>query len=88
MKRGPQYRNGPFQQGPKIPRNTWIHYNTLQRGVHGFSISGEGHRYQCRIVDNPNFCPPEVIGKRICWIASQINPNGALLYRMSYGSLP
>jgi hypothetical protein len=83
MKRGPAY-----SYRKNVPQNVWTRYDAPYNGTHGMTISGAGARYQVRIHDNPWFVPPEVIGKRICWIASQINPNGALLYRMSYGSLP
>jgi hypothetical protein len=92
MKRGPAYRNGPYSYQNKILRNVWTHYDAWQDGVHGLTITGDtplgGKRYQVRILDNPWFCPPEVIGKRICWVALQINELQARLYRMTYGSLP
>ena len=87
MKRGPAYRNGPFGKADFQPY-IWTRYDTWQDEVHGITISGAGKRYQVRILDNPHFCPPETIGKKICWVALQINELQARLYRMTYGSLP
>ena len=69
-------------------QGVWTTYDSTFADSHGITIGGGGKRYPVRILDNPHFCPPEVIGKRICWIALQINELGARLYRMTYGSLP
>lgn len=71
----------------RLPQGIWKRYSHYD-GSHGLTISSSGARYQVRILDNPHFCPPEVIGKRICWIALQVNELRARLYRMAYGSLP
>lgn len=77
----------PRWQGKQIPQDIWKLYSAYD-GSHGLTISSSGTRYQVRILDNPHFCPPETIGKRICWIALQVNEIQARLYRMVYGSLP
>ena len=82
MKRGPAY-----SYRKKYTQSTWERYD-IWNGAHGLTISGASKRYQVRILDNAWFCPPETIGKRICWVSLQINELQARLYRMTYGSLP
>ena len=68
----------------QAPKDVWEQYSSYD-GSHGLTIIGNQKRYQVRILDNPHFCPPETIGKKICWISLQKNELQARLYRMTYG---
>jgi len=46
------------------------------------------NRYGILIYPNHNFSPPEVIGKRICWITKKLDPKMYMIYKMAYGGFP
>ena len=60
MKQGPAY-----SYFKNVQQGVWTLYNGWKPDSYGLTISGNGARYQVRLLRNHHFCPPETIGKRI-----------------------